>query len=380
MNFKFVLLIFSFSIFSACKDLSFADEDFITPENKPPQETPILKNESKNNLQKLEEETTVLSEDLELLENKIIQNKKIILDMAKIQTNEHDLTIIAEEFISHHSFIKNFKEGQTAEEKEEGKSGGLILIKAKTAKGSLGLILSGENGGYVPQRKLSIRAEFNLSGRSGENGFNAVYDTWCSDFYIPTIFGRLVLDRNCWNECRIRPTKGQNGGKGRQGYPGYDGKRGGDSGSFHLQAFNLSDFYLTTIKKTVGLGSRGGKGSFGGYGGARGKNGRDPENLCSSNLPRPKRGKRGRTGLRGKDGENGREGAVCLENIKNQNQQFQEISETKKEPLEKNKNQPETKKTKIICKENESGSACREVLVEDKPVQNLNQRENVVCY
>ena len=70
--------------------------------------------------------------------------------MVTIQTLQHDLTIIAEEFISNHSFIQSFPEGQIANDKIEiGRSGGHVLIKAKTAQGSLGLTLSGENGGYV---------------------------------------------------------------------------------------------------------------------------------------------------------------------------------------------------------------------------------------
>ena len=146
--------------------------------------------------------------------------------MMTIQTNEYDLTIIADEFLSNHSIIKNFPEKQIAKEKEDGRSGGHVLVKTKFARGSLLLNLSGENGGFVSQRKLSIREEFQLSGRNGENGFNAVYGTWCSDFYIPTIFGRLVLDRNCWNKCRVYPTRGQDGENGKPGFTGYIGKQG----------------------------------------------------------------------------------------------------------------------------------------------------------
>ena len=221
---KRIFLFFVVFVFSACEDLSFTNEDIFSPETKAVKEKEILNTESqtenkslsdtalKDSEQISEDEITVLSEDLELSENTIIQNKKVVLDMVTIQTNEHDLTIIADEFLSNHSIIKNFPEKQIAKEKEDGRSGGHVLIKTKIARGSLLLNLSGENGGFVPQRKLSIREEFQLSGRNGENGYNAVYGTWCSDFYIPTIFGRLVLDRNCWNKCRVHPTRGQDGG------------------------------------------------------------------------------------------------------------------------------------------------------------------------
>ena len=63
--------------------------------------------------------------------------------MVKIKTLEHDLTIIADEFVSNHSIIQNFQEEQTAKEDEDGKSGGHVFIQAKTAKGNLRLILNG---------------------------------------------------------------------------------------------------------------------------------------------------------------------------------------------------------------------------------------------
>ena len=384
--FKIIFLLFVLFIFSACEDLSFNDADIFSPEEQPVQEipTPKIENEETPNVaesseQISEEETTILSEDLELSENLVIQNRKVVLNMVTIQTLQHDLTILAEEFVSNHSFIRNFPEGQTANEKEDGQSGGHVLIKARTAKGSLGLILSGENGGYVHKRPISRRERDKLSGRNGENGYDAIYDTWCRDFYIPLglgVFGgKIVLDRNCWQECRVNPTRGGNGEDGRQGYPGYAGKRGGNSGSFYLQAFNLSDFYLTDVKKTIGFGSRGGKGSAGGYGGERGKNGRDVESLCSSNLSRPKRGRKGNRGRRGEDGENGKEGIVCLENLNNQ--QAQSNTEINQKPLvEANNNQP---KIEIKCNEAGSGIACREVLVENNPDETL-KKEGVVCY
>lgn len=386
--FKFIFLIFLFFIFPACEDLSFTDEDFFSPETNPVQEvvTPKPENNENPNLannseQISEEEKTIVSEDLELSENLVIQNRKVVLNMVTIQTLQYDLTILAEEFVSNHSFIRNFPEGQTANDKIDGRNGGHVLIKAKTAKGSLGLILSGENGGYVPKRPISRRERNKLAGRNGKNGYDAVYDTWCRDFYIPLglgiLPGKIVLDRDCWQECRVNPTRGGNGEDGRQGYPGYIGKKGGNSGSFYLQAFNLSDFHLTDVQKTVGLGSRGGKGSASGYGGERGKNGRDREGLCSANLPRPKRGRKGYKGKRGKDGENGIEAKVCLENLKNESQEVQANTQTAS--LEANNNQSENQKVETKCNETDSGIMCREVLVEDNPDETL-KKEGVVCY
>ena len=152
---KRIFLFFIVFVFSACEDLSFTNADFFSPETKAVKEKEILNTESqtenknlsdtalKDSEQISEEEITFLSEDLELLKDTIIQNKKVVLDMMTIQTNEYDLTIIADEFLSNHSIIKNFPEEQTAKEKEDGRSGGHVLIKANTAKGSLGLTLGG---------------------------------------------------------------------------------------------------------------------------------------------------------------------------------------------------------------------------------------------
>ena len=390
-----IFLLLACFVFFACEDLTFTNEDVFpskTKEEKNKEETDTLKTiergQDKKTLNKIEEEqifeeeTTILSEDLELSENTLIQNKKVVLDMVSIQTLQYDLTILADEFVSNHSFIRNFPEGQTAKKKENGRSGGHVLIKAKRAKGNLGLILSGENGGFVPRRKISRSERAKLSGRSGENGYDAVYDTWCRDFYIPLwlgVFGgKIVLDRDCWLECRVNPTRGENGEDGRQGYPGYIGKKGGDSGSFHLQAFSLSDFHLTEVKKTPGLGSRGGKGSPGGYGGERGKNGRDRKNLCSSRLPRTYKGKKGERGRRGKDGTNGIEGAICLEHLKTENQEAQINIE--KTSLETNNRKSENNKIEIKCNEEGSRILCHEVLLEKKLQPSINKKENVVCY
>ena len=406
---KFLQIIFLFSacfIFFACEDLSFTDKDIFssrTRKEKAQDKTTIpkaeKKEEDKKNLnimknedQILEEETTVLSEDLELSENTVIQNRKVILDMLSIQTLQYDLTIIAEEFVSNHSFIRNFPEEQTANEKEDGRKGGQVLIKAKTAKGNLGLILNGEHGGPTPKRSISRMERADLSGRDGENGYDAVYDTRCRDFYIPLGLGlipiKIFLDRNCWEECRVKPTKGENGEDGRPGYPGHTGKKGGDSGSFYLQAFNLSDFYLTEVKKMPGFGSRGGKGSAGGYGGERGKNGRDKKNLCSSRLPQTYKGKKGERGKRGKDGENGKEGAICLESLKKEtsktqeNSQIQKSKEKEKTSLATNNNQPKPERIDIRCKENKSGIICPKILIQSESENTLEEikEENVICY
>ena len=66
-----------------------------------------------------EEETTIISENLELTKDSVIQDRKVVLNMVAIKTFEHDLSIIAEVFVSNHSVIQNFPEGHKSKEKKQ---------------------------------------------------------------------------------------------------------------------------------------------------------------------------------------------------------------------------------------------------------------------
>ena len=110
-------------------------------------------------------------------------------------------------------------------------------------------------------------------------------------------------------------------------------RSGGNSGSFHLKASNLSDFHLTDITKTPGLGSTGGKGSM--LGAVEEvieeKTAGIKKVYVMSNFQSQKRGETGKRGMRGKDGKNGIEGKVCLEVISEQSEEVLEESECVKE-------------------------------------------------
>ena len=258
------------------------------------------------------DEITIVSGVLELEKDTVIQNRRVVLNMVTVKTFEHDLTIRSEEFVSNHSVIQNFPEKLKAKKGKSGRNGGDILIETGIAQGKLQLVLNGENAGRGKGwRKISKRKREKLRGKAGRDGRNAVYRTFCKDLSILVI----TVDRHCWEECVSPPTMGEDGGDGKRGLPGLNGKRGGDSGSFHLKAFELSDFQLTSIKKNPGIGSKGSKGSYGGLAGRRGSNGSDSKMLCDNELPYPKRGKKGKKGPRGKDEKNGREGKVCLEKL-----------------------------------------------------------------
>ena len=306
---KILILFASLFVLCHCGEIPFTDEDTPTtpkvteekvmpdnlqPETKPPllesnPDIPIItENKEEQTVEELppeeppflEEEITLISENLELKEDTVIKNRKIILDMAQIKTHEHSLFIIAEEFHSNHSVIQNFPEGKKAKKKEHGKNGGSIQIEAEKAIGELQLVLNGEKGGRVPRRsKISKAERKRLKGQDGRDGRDAVYERVCRTVHIPLglssigipVFPRSVPVRNCWDECDRSPKRGKNGKRGKRGIPGFDGKNGGDSGSFHLKAFELSDFHLVNIQKIPGEVSKGGKGSRGGYGGDRGR-------------------------------------------------------------------------------------------------------------
>ena len=337
---RFGFWLFFFLILSACKELPFTDKDIqnnLSSASKAgsPNTDELLSNEASSINQNLkdnpdlekqveieqelsEEEITVISHNMELTEDTVIQNKRVILDMVEIKTFEHDLFILANEFISNHSTIQNFEEGSPAGRNENGKNGGNIKVESKTAKGNLKLILNGEHGGFVPARNRSKSEKSNLRGNDGKNGYNAVYRKVCEDIHLPFVFGllgRIPIGKNCWYVCSVNPTRGEDGENGRRGLRGYDGKNGGDSGSFLLQAVDLSEFQLTEVKKNPGIGSSGGEGSRGGSGGDAGRNGKDSNKLCKYNLSSPKDGKKGKKGQSGYDGNSGAEGSVCLEQI-----------------------------------------------------------------
>ena len=264
-----------------------------------------------------EEETTIISEDLKLTKDSIIQDRRVVLNRVTIKTFEHDLTIRAEEFISNRSIIQNFWERKEAKKKENAKNGGNILIEAEFAQGKLQLILNGEHGRRVSRKSVSRKK---LKGQRGKNGQDAVYRKYCRNIRF---LGLLTVDRRCRYRCMASPTGGQDGEDGQRGLPGFDGKDGGNAGSFHLEAFQMSDFRLTDVQNTPGKGSKGGKGSSGGYGGQRGRNGRDYKDLCSySSFSRTKTGKSGKRGPRGKNGKRGEKGTVCLEKLSQNESSF----------------------------------------------------------
>lgn len=408
---KSLILLSGFLILCGCEELPFTNEDIIVnqpkerkntkeeikeldslqTESNPPlperkEEVPVIQEEDKTEIQAteetpleeekeneephlLEEEITFISEDLELKEDTVIQNRQVVLDMVKIKTFEHNLFIIAEEFVSNHSIIRNFPEGEKAKKFQNGRNGGNILIETEKAIGELQLVLNGEEAGRVPRRRtISKEHKERLRGEKGRDGQNATYRRFCRNMTIPLalrlisvpfVSSALPVGR-CFEVCSSLPTEGEDGRKGLRGVPGFNGKNGGSSGSFHLKAFEFSDFHLVNIKSTPGLASPGGKGSHGGYGGKRGRNGIDSKGLCKKQkLSQPDSGDRGRRGVHGKDGRDGTKGEVCIEKLISSKEQGIRTIKTQSE-------------VETVCEDIGEGRSCREVLVQKK--------ENTICY
>ena len=192
-------------------------------EDQETEEKPLEEEKENKATSFLEEEITVISEDLELKEDTVIQNRKVILDMVLIKTFEHNLFIKAEEFVSNHSVIRNFPESEKAKKKMNGRNGGNILISTERAIGELQLVLSGEEAGSVPRRRfISKEHKESLRGQKGRDGSSAVYKKVCRKMTIPLalqsisipIFSNPLSIRKCWEECIALPTVGEDGGEG----------------------------------------------------------------------------------------------------------------------------------------------------------------------
>ena len=137
----------------------------------------------------------------------LIQNKTVILDKTIIHTRQYDLTIIADEFISDHSIIRNFPDGETAEAKEIGRSGGHILIKTKKARGSLQLILNGENGGMFPGRKYPKEKKRISQAEMVQMDIMLFIKTPAIHFIILWVADHTFLSRNADSYVELFPLK-----------------------------------------------------------------------------------------------------------------------------------------------------------------------------
>jgi len=215
---------------------------------------------------------------------------------ARILTNGSDLSISAQHLISEGGEMRTWwddqekrKPGLQPSPGQNGASGGSIQIHAKTARGSLRVVLRGLDG---------------VAGKDGENGKDNISDL-----------------KNGWKvgrvdgiECFVTEPRG---GRGFAGISGTPGGQGGDAGSLILDVQEDLGFELKSDSQ-AGRGAMGGRGGKGGKGEAY-----QPEQWppvrggiaptrCPFENEADIKGLPGVDGSAGADGKNGKDAQVCV--------------------------------------------------------------------
>lgn len=216
-------------------------------------------------------------------------------------TNGAHLLIVVDELIAQSSQLITFPENQKAAVDQPGRSGGLIIIKTRSARGHLSVVMRGEQGGDG-----SIGAPYTDRAPRGAQGTKG--KTTC-DFYP------YLRDSNGYCMCAQPIGDGQPGLPGIAGRPGNSGRRGGNNGQFRLEISEVaSEDWEIDIKHEPGLAGApgpGGPGQLGGVGGHHGEI--DDRWACRYVVPKDgPEGPPGPTGPIGGREPNGEVDPVCI--------------------------------------------------------------------
>lgn len=172
---------------------------------------------------------------------------------SPIFTEGKSFVISADEIFSENIQIETFPQKTKGAIDQNGRSGGTLTIKAKSAQGKMHLVLRGEDGGDGgPGEAYTER---------GEKGADAMA--------IRLLSSAGNLGHHAKRVC-LGSANGGKGAKGKEGRKGHDGGRGGNSGSFILEIANPSPDFEVSMEKIVGHGGNegpGGPGQLGGLGG-----------------------------------------------------------------------------------------------------------------
>ncbi len=242
---------------------------------------------------------------------------------SRIDMNGNGLQIEVNEVISDGGVVQSFPENQTAGYGAAGRSGGEIVVKAKTGKGTLFVYGRGENGGPGVPGKVGGPGKKGQAGRSGlatHETVNVVCNCGPRSRELreqarqgnPLAMFQYVVERNR-HRCISQTGDGAPGEIGGPGGDGGAGGRGGDSGKVSVE---ISDPTLLQVKAHLvpgkgGTGGTPGEGGAGGAGGNPGDKDLDYYDVCRNGVPGPTgpQGPRGRSGSRGEDGK---ELGLCL--------------------------------------------------------------------
>lgn len=89
---------------------------------------------------------------------------------AVVTSQDKDVLVSTEEFISEGGMFRNFAPGSSAYFERDGRSGGRITIEAKSAKGALKVFLNGEKGGSGRNGATAAGSHPGCAGTSGARG------------------------------------------------------------------------------------------------------------------------------------------------------------------------------------------------------------------
>ncbi len=264
---------------------------------------------------------------------RLSKNSRILTEGKKIQLKVNSIQSLG-------GTIASFRRGEKADTGVSGKSGGELIVEAKSLEGSLHVVMRGQDGGDGQRPPALGKIGQGAKGQKGSVDGLATFKT----FHGP-MGSELEPPRE---KCNIPPSPGGPGGKGKKGRKGNPGLAGGNSGValIYVEEPELSKIFFELEAGKGGAGSPGGTGGPGGDGGDPApekvaetdhEDGRpkqtfehfnDPPEIC--------RGIAGETGPVGDDGEAGDIGPpgeiqkICIKRTKNEETQCFNSNKTKR--------------------------------------------------
>lgn len=238
-------------------------------------------------------------------------NRIFIFENKLLRTNGFKVELVANELHSEKGIIETFPENRKAGINQDGRSGGILTIKAQSAIGDLKIFMRGEHGGDGAKGdSYSDRAGSGTPAGTGSR------ECHCTGKECPLIAPDLVINleldpqgRSC--SCESRGANGGQGATGAKGKKGYRAGHGGSAGQLNVSIQDGREFDLQThaIKAVAGIAGDGGDGQEGGVGGQRPNNDIQTRECGGNAGPDGSRGPQGDRGDLGNDGDTG---LICV--------------------------------------------------------------------
>lgn len=235
---------------------------------------------------------------------------------VRLATLSRDTTIEVDEIIADDAIIDTSSEKSIAEFNTAGLSGGVIQIKARSARGKLTILATGQQGGEGQRGAQGGAGAMGGRGRNGKDGstqdcVTSVNQESSNGFALASY--QIAGDHHghCFTSyyCAQETGNGGQGSRGQSGGSGIPGLPGGDSAKVLVSIENPSQFEVKPVV-SVGTGGVGGLGGIGGGGGPGGDPG-NPSAHCKK-AGRGAQGPKGSEGPRGLTGLSGKSQPICL--------------------------------------------------------------------